>query len=53
MKIWFESDYDLALDKILSIQGMIISIRSGFQKDNEYYPEVYLHECECEILSEF
>ena len=23
----------------------IIAIESGFQEDNNYYPQVYLHEC--------
>ena len=45
MKIRFESDNDLPLGKILSIGVCIITVGSVFQEDNEYYPQVYLHEC--------
>ena len=44
IKIRFESDDDLPLGKILSIPSMIIVAKSVFQKDNKYYPKVYLHE---------
>ena len=43
MKVKFESDDDLPLGKILSIPSMIIVVRSVFQKDSKYYPQVYLH----------
>ena len=49
MKIRFESDDDLPLGKILSIPSMIIVVRSVFQKDNKYYPKVYLHKCGYEL----
>ena len=45
MKIRFESNDDLPLGKVLSIPVMIIVDRSVFQKDNNYYPQVCLHEC--------
>ena len=45
IKIRFESDDDLPLGKILSIPECIIAVRSVFQEDNNYYPQVYLHEC--------
>ena len=45
MKIRFESDDDLPLGKTLSIPVCIIAVRSDFQEDNNYYPQVYLHEC--------
>ena len=45
MKIRFESDHDLPLGKILNIPSLIIATRSVFQEDNNYYPQVYLHEC--------
>ena len=45
MKIKFESDDDLPLGKILSIPVCIITVRSVFQENNNYYPQVYLHEC--------
>ena len=45
MKIRFESDDDLPLSKTLSTPVCIIVVRSVFQEDNNYYPQVYLHEC--------
>ena len=45
MKIRFESDDDLTLGKILNIPVCIIAVGSGFQENNNYYPQVYLHEC--------
>ena len=44
MKIRFESD-NVLLVKILSIPSMIIVVRSVFQEDKTYYPQVHLHEC--------
>ena len=44
MKIRFESDDSLPSGNILSIPGMIIVVRSVFQEDNKYYPQVHLHE---------
>ena len=41
MEIRFESKDDLPLGKILSIPSMIIFVKSVFQKDNKYYPQVY------------
>ena len=45
MKINFESDDNLPLDKILNIPVCIISARSIFQENNNYCPQVFLHEC--------
>ena len=45
MTIKFESDDDLPLDKILSIPVCIITVGSVFQENNNYYPQVHLHEC--------
>ena len=44
MKIRFESDDNLPLGKILSIPSMIIITRSVIQKNDVYYPRVYLRE---------
>ena len=43
MKIKFESDDNLPLDKILSIPVCIMSVGSVFQENNKYYPQVHLH----------
>ena len=45
MKIQFVSDDGLPLAKILSIPVCAIVAESVFQEDNNYYPQVYLHEC--------
>ena len=53
MRVTFKSDDDLPLGKVLSILSMIIVTGSVFQKDNNYYPQVYLHECGYEVVNEF
>ena len=40
IKIRFESDDDLPLGKILNIALCVIVVRSVFQEDNNYYPQV-------------
>ena len=45
MKVKFKSDDNLPLGKILSIHVCIITVKSVFQENNKYYPQVYLHEC--------
>ena len=45
MKVKFESDDNLPLGKRLNISVCIIAVRSAFQENNNYYPQVYLHEC--------
>ena len=45
IKARFESNDDLPLSKILSIPVCIIIVKSVFQKDNNYYPQVLLYEC--------
>ena len=52
IKIRFESDDVLPLDKILHIPGMIIVAGSVLQEDNKYYPQVYLQECLYEFVNE-
>ena len=42
MKIKFNSDYDLPLNKQLKFHNMIITIRSVFEKDSKLYPQVFL-----------
>ena len=45
MKARFESNDYLPLSKILNIPACIIIFKSAFQEDNNYYPQVLLHEC--------
>ena len=41
MKIKFNSDYNLPLNKILKIHICTIVIRSVFEEDGKYYPQIY------------
>ena len=45
MKIKFNSDDNLPLNKILKLHNMIIIIRSVFKEDGKYYPQNFLDEC--------
>ena len=45
MKTKFKANDDLPLGKILSIRVCIIIVRSVFEKDGKYYPQVLLPEC--------
>ena len=44
MKIKFNLDDDLSLNKILKIHNMTIVIRSVFQEDGKYYLQFFLNE---------
>ena len=39
------NDNDLPLGRTLSIPVLIIVVKSVFQNDNKYYPQVYIREC--------
>ena len=45
MRIKFNSDDDLPLNKILKIHNLTIIVRSVFEEDGKYYPQVFLDEC--------
>ena len=42
MKIKFDPDDDLPLNKILKFHSVIIIIRSDFERDGKYYPQFFL-----------
>ena len=42
MKIKFNSDDDLPLNKILKFHKMTVTIRSVFEEDGKLYPQVFL-----------
>ena len=49
MKIRFDSNYDdLPLGKILSFPILSIVVKSVFENENKYYPQIHIHECEYE-----
>ena len=45
MKIKFNSDDDLPLNKTIEIPTMKIVVRAVFHENNKYYPEISLDEC--------
>ena len=49
MKIKFNSDDDLPLNKILKLRILTIVVRSVFEEDGKYYPQVFLDECLYEV----
>ena len=49
MEIKFSSDDDLLLNKILKLHNLTIIVRSVFEKDDKYYPQVFLDECLFEV----
>ena len=49
MKIKFSSDDNRPLNKLLKLHNMTIVIRSVFQKDGKYYPQIFLDECLYEL----
>ena len=44
-KFRFNSDIDLPLDTIIEFGSLVINISCVIEKNNEYYPEIYLDEC--------
>ena len=49
MRIKFNSDDDLPLNKILKLHMLAIIVRSAFKEDDKYYPHVFLDECLYEV----
>ena len=45
MKIKFNSDDELPLNKTIEIPTMTIVVRAVFHENNKYYPQVILDEC--------
>ena len=49
MKINFNFDDNLPLNKVLKLNNSTIIVRSVFQEDNKYYPQIFLDECLYEL----
>ena len=45
MKIKFNSDHELPLNKSIKISSMVIVVKVVFHENNKYYPQVFLDEC--------
>ena len=41
-KLRFNSDVDLPIDTLIEFRALVINISCVIEKDNEYYPEIYL-----------
>ena len=44
-KFRFNSDIDLPVNTIIEFRSLVINISCVIEKDNKYYPEIYLDEC--------
>ena len=44
-KLRFNSDLYLPTDTLIEFRALVINISCIIEKDNEYYPEIYLDEC--------
>ena len=44
-KFRFNSDIDLPVNTIIEFHSLLINVSCIIEKDNEYYPEMYLDEC--------
>ena len=49
MKIKFNSDGNLPLNKLLKLHNLAIVVRSIFKKHGKYYPQIFLDECLYEL----
>ena len=49
MKIKFNYDDNLPLNKTIRLLNMIIIIRSVFEEDGKFYPQIYLDKCLYEL----
>ena len=45
MKIKLNSDDDLPLNKQLKFINLTIIVRTVFEEDGKYYPQIFLDEC--------
>ena len=49
MKIKFDTDDNLKLNKFLKLRILTIIFRSVFEEDGKLYPQIYLDECLYEL----
>ena len=49
MKIKLNSDDNLPLNKMLKLHMLTVIVRSVFEEDGKYYPQVFLDECLYEV----
>ena len=44
-KFRFNSGIDLPVNMIIEFHSLLINVSCVIEKDNEYYPEIYLDDC--------
>ena len=44
-KFRFNSDVDLPVNTIIEFRSLLINVSCVIEKDNEFYPEIYLDDC--------
>ena len=49
MKIKFDTDDNLPLNKPLKLPMLTVIVRSVFEEDGKLYPQIYLDECLYEL----
>ena len=49
MKIKFDIDDDMPLNKLLKMHMLTIVVRFVFEEDGKFYPQIYLDECLYEL----
>ena len=49
MKIKFDTDNNLPLNKTLKLHNMAMVIRPVFEQNSKFYPQTYLDECLYEL----
>ena len=49
MKIKFNADVELPLNKTIEIPSMKIVVRDVIYENSKYYPQVFLNECLCKL----
>ena len=45
MKVKFDSDDSLPLNKTIEIPIVTLAVRAVFHENNKYYPQIFLDEC--------
>ena len=49
MKIKIDTDDELSLNKLINFQTITVIIRSVFEEDGKYYPQIFLDKCLYEL----
>ena len=49
MKIKFSSDDHFPLNKQLKLMSLVIIVRTVFEENGKYYPQIFLNECLYEV----